>query len=378
MTKRANGTGENITRHANGDWWTRKTFPNGVRKAFYGKTQKEVRDKRDKYSADFHAGLISAGSEQKMSKYLASWLLSIKDAVRFTTYECYALNVRRVSPLIGHIKLSDLKASHIRECYERLQEKGLSGRPLSKRSMQQVHAVLHTALRQAVREEILLRNPCDSVTPPKPAHREMATLTLEEARAFLEATRDDRLYPLWVTLLLTGMRIGEAAALRWGDIDLNEATLSIQRTIHRKSGGGKEIGPVKSHRSNRRIELPGLVVEALRQHQDRERVRRRDVSRHAPVFTNVNGETLDAGNVRESLKRRLRAAGLPIIRTHDLRHTAASIHLQDNQHPKVVQELLGHSTFTLTMNTYSHLMPSMTRQAASRMDTLFRDTSTGG
>jgi len=138
-----------------------------------------------------------------------------------------------------------------------------------------------------------------------------------------------------------------------------------------------QFGQVKTHRSNRRLDLPALVVDALRLQEDRQRMERRDRPAGARlIFTTTTGGRLDAGNIRESLGHRLRGGDLPALRTHDRRHTAASIHLRDNQHPKVVQELLGHSTFTLTMNTYSHLIPSMTRDAADRMDALFRRSET--
>lgn len=374
MTKRANGDGTAITRHSSGQWWTRATLPDGKRKAFYGDTQREVREKRQAYLTAWRDGRITAGSEQKTDDYLTGWLKGRRDGLGVRTAEAYDLNIRRLSPHLGHIKLRDLKPAQIRECYARLLESGLSGRPLSKRAVAQAHAVLHTALHQAVKDETLLRNPCDAVSPPRPDHKEMSVLSLEQVQTLLQRTEADRLHALWVLLCLTGMRIGEALAVRWTDVDMAARTVTIQRLLRRVKGEGLQFGPVKTHRSNRRLDLPALVVDALRLQEDRQRMERRDWPKNAGeglVFTSTTGGRLDAGNIREALGRRLKGAGLPALRTHDLRHTAASIHLRDNQHPKVVQELLGHSTFTLTMNTYSHLMASMTRDAADRMDALF-------
>jgi integrase len=181
--------------------------------------------------------------------------------------------VRSTQPLsvyhIGHLPIRELKPAHIRECYTKLMEKGPKGKPLSKRSVQQTHTVLHTAIEQAVKEELLLPNPCDAVTAPRPERNEMRVLTLEQAQTLLQSTASDHLHPLWVTLLLTGMRVGEAIALRWGDVDLNSGTLSIQRAMQRIRGKGLTCGPVKTHRSNRRLDLPAMVVEALRAHEDR-------------------------------------------------------------------------------------------------------------
>ncbi len=374
MSKRGNGDGTAITRHSSGQWWTRVTPPGGKRMAFYGKTQREVREKRDAYLAAWRDGRITKDSEKMVSDYLTGWLKGRRDGLGVRTAEAYDLNIRRLSPHLGHIKLGDLKPAQIRECYARLLERGLSGRPLSKRAVAQAHAVLHTALHQAVKDETLLRNPCDAVSPPRGDHKEMSVLSLEQVQTLFQHTEADRLHALWVLLCLTGMRIGEALALRWTDVDMTARTVTIQRSLRRVKGEGLQFGPVKTHRSNRRLDLPALVVDALRLQEDRQRMERRNWPENAGeglIFTTTSGGRLDAGNILESLRRRFKGADLPALRTHDLRHTAASIHLRDNQHPKVVQELLGHSTFTLTMNTYSHLMPSMTRDAADRMDALF-------
>ena len=369
MSKRANGDGTEIVRHASGNWRQRISLPGGKRKDFYGKTQREVREKRDAWLTAYRAGMTTDRSHQKLSAYLDGWLKAERERLGARTAQSYDLNVRRLTPHIGHIKLSELKPAHIRECCTALLERGLGGKPLSKRSVQQCHTVLHTALEQAVREELIPRNPCDAVRPPQPERKEMKTLSLEQVQTLFETTREDRLHALWVLLALTGMRSGEAIGLKWGDIDLDGRTLAIQRTLRRITGQGLQFGPVKTHRSKRRIDLPTLVVDALRLHQDTQRWG------NGPgknlVFTNTRGSPLDPGNVWESFQRRCKRAGIPPVRTHDLRHTAASIHLRDNQHPKVVQELLGHSTIAITLNTYSHLVPSMTRNAADRMDALF-------
>ncbi len=330
MRKQGNGDGTRITRHANGKWWQRVTLPDGTRKAFYGETQRDVREKRVRYLADFQSGRITAGSNQKLSAYLAGWLKARRDSLSERSAESYDLNIRRIAPHLGHLMIGELKPAHIRESYTRLLERGISGKALSKRSVQQAHTVLHTALEQAVKEELILRNPCDAVSAPRPERTEMRILTIEQVQQLGAHTENDRLHALWLLLPLTGMRVGEAVALKWGDIDFDGGTVTIQRTLRRIAGRGLQFGPVKTHRSNRRIDLPVLVVRALRVHRDRQRMEQRDWPAVGEdlIITNTQGGRLDSGNVRESLGRRLQVANLPAVRVHDLRHTAASIHLR--------------------------------------------------
>lgn len=247
-------------------------------------------------------------------------------------------------------------------------------------SVHRVHRGLKTALRHAVKIGLIANNPIDRVTPPKPPRKEMRPLTPDEVEIFLESTRDDQLHALWLLLVTTGMRIGEATGLNWTDLDLEAGTLQIRHAVKRVKGEGLVIGDVKTAHSRRRIVLAAGTVDALRVHQQRQAFARKIAgdswSDRGLVFCTGTGGPLDVGYVAHAKDRALTAAGLPHVRTHDLRHTAATYLLSQGVHPKVVQDLLGHSSITLTMNTYSHVLPSLHQEVAGHMDRLIRRGST--
>lgn len=182
-------------------------------------------------------------------------------------------------------------------------------------------------------------------------------------------------------MVTTGLRVGEATALRWEDIDLDAGAAMVRQTLHRQRGQGMVIGPPKTDRSRRRVYLATNVVVALRQRQWAQKEEAlasgRSWAATELAFTTVEGTPFDPGYLLQELHCLLKRADLPTIRVHDLRHTAATYLLSTGTHPKVVQEMLGHSSITLTMDTYSHVLPAMHRQAASEMDALFRAGDAG-
>jgi integrase len=207
----------------------------------------------------------------------------------------------------------------------------------------------------------------------------MRTLTASQVITLFETARDDPLYALWVVLATTGLRLGEALGLRWDDIDLDAGTLRVQRALQRQSGKGLVFVDPKTATSRRTVDLTAIAIQALRGHRTRwierrlllgEKWRGTDV-----VFVSDVGSPLDPTGMAERLARQLVRANLPRIRVHDLRHTAATLALQQGVHPKVVQEMLGHSSITLTLGTYSHVLPPMRREAAERLNALFSAAS---
>jgi integrase len=204
----------------------------------------------------------------------------------------------------------------------------------------------------------------------------MRPLTPAEVELFLDSTKDDRLHALWVLLVTTGMRVGEATGLSWPDIDLDTGTLHIRNTVKWVKGKGHVLGDVKTAHSCRRIVLAVGTVDALRIHQQRQAFARKIAgeawSDQGLVFCTGTGGLLDVGYVAHAKDRALAAASLPQVRTHDLRHTAATYLLSQGVHPKVVRDLLGHSSITLTKNTYSRVLPSLHQEVAGYMDRLIR------
>jgi len=234
-----------------------------------------------------------------------------------------------------------------------------------------VHAILHRALKDAVRWGRLSRNPIDAADPPRVngSARELKTWTAEQLAAFLAATRDDRLHALWHLLALTGMRRGEALGLQWDDIDLEAASLSVRRAL---IPNGREVvtSEPKTARGRRVIALdPGTVAvlkgQAARQLE--EQAHAKSWSETGLIFTREDGEALHPEVVSRFFRQAVKRALLPAIRLHDLRHTHATLALRAGIHPKVLSERLGHASISITLDTYSHAIPAMQEEAAARI-----------
>jgi len=219
------------------------------------------------------------------------------------------------------------------------------------------------------------RDVASLVDAPRIQRHEIHPLTPEQTDRVLEAARGDPLEALYGLAVTTGMRQGELLALKWRDVDLEGGSLSVHATLQRVNGG-LEISEPKTKRSNRRVELSQRTVAALRAHRARQKEAR---LRHLQawedtdlVFTNEVGRPIEATNlVSRSFQPLLKRAGVPRIRFHDLRHTAATLLLGKGIHPKIVSEMLGHSSIAITLDIYSHVIPTMQKQAATTMDALF-------
>ena len=213
---------------------------------------------------------------------------------------------------------------------------------------------------------------------PAAPRREFRTLSPGEAARFLKAALSDRLYGLHVLALHTGMRLGELLGLRWADVDLNGAVLSVRQQVYRLAGEWHYSEP-KTAAGRRTISLSASAVEALRVcrlRQNEERLQASAWEDNDLVFCNRLGRPLEKATLlRRSFWPALERAGLPRIRFHDLRHTAASLLLAEGVHPKIVQERLGHSSISMTMDTYSHVTPNLQAEAAERMDRLLAASS---
>ena len=366
------GHNEGTIRHRDdGLWECRVSLPNGKRKSVYGKTRKDVQDKLRVTLRDLDAGLDISAGRQTVSQYLEGWLsASAKPRVKVKTYEGYESIVRvRITPRLGRRSLSRLTALDVQALYADLEAGGLSNQ-----SIQHTHRVLHSALKQAVRWGLIARNPCEGATPPRPERAEMHVLTQDQVTAFLDATRDHPAHALYVLAVTTGMRQGELFGLRWADISLDAAKLMVRRALQRQKVAGPVFIEPKTARSRRTILLSQRAISALKEHRRRqleERLRQGpDWQDGDLVFCNATGQSPDPGWQRQVFQAELEQLGLPVIRFHDLRHTAATLLLAQGVHPKVVSEMLGHATISLTLDTYSHLVPAMHAQAAAAMDAL--------
>jgi integrase len=377
MSRRGNGEGT-ITRRKDGRWEARYTVVTAKgpkRKVLYGKTRADVSAKLTKAMADRDVGLVFDAAGSTVGDYLDRWLSdAVKGTVRESTYsrDKY-LVTNHIKPALGRLKLKHLNALHLQGLYRERLDSGLSGS-----TVQKIHHVLHKGLRQAVRWNLIPRNPADDVKAPTPTSKEMHPLSAEEARRLLDAAQGDRFEALYVLAVHTGMRRGELLGLKWDDVDLENATVRVRRTLTRIDNGRRlALGPPKNKKSRRTVRLTERAVEALRSHLERQLEEIEALGDlykdQGLVFTTEAGTLINPSNLRQrSLASLLKRAGLPQITFHDLRHTCASLLFQKNVHPKLVQELLGHASVAITLDTYSHMLPGMGGEAADAMGEALR------
>ncbi|HEU5348749.1 MAG TPA: site-specific integrase [Ktedonobacterales bacterium] len=239
-------------------------------------------------------------------------------------------------------------------------------------SVHHLHVVLHRAFDAALRLGVVQRSVLDMVEVPRMRHHEMKTLSEEQAQDLLAVAQGERPEALYMLALATGMRQGELLALRRRDVDLDGATLQVRASVHYTKGGYVFDEP-KTKYSRRRIALSQVAVEALREHRTRQLPERLALGPAWEdldlVFPNTVGKPIDGVNLLpRNFHPLLERAGLPRMRFHDLRHTAATLLLGRGINPKVVSEMLGHSHVSVTLGIYSHVMPQMQQQAADAMD----------
>jgi len=325
---------------------------------------------------DISPGRLAVGD------YLRRWLRDYADHnVAPSTRTRYAgIIERHLIPSLGDLRLRELRPAHIQATYSRALAPG--GRAdggaggLAPRTVLKHHRLLHEALNHAVRWQLIARNPADAVTPPRPGRAKVRGLNAEEAAELLQAATETHLYALVYLALATGARQGELLALRWEDVDLERGSIQIVRTARRVPGKGVVYRSPKTHRSLRPVALSPDTVRVLRHHRRSQAENRLLLgpayTDNGLVFASPTGQPPDDSNLRRTFARLVADAGLTRLRFHDLRHTAATLMLRAGIHPKVVSERLGHATVGLTLDTYSHVLPDLQRDAADLMDQVLR------
>jgi integrase len=324
-----------------------------------GRTLEEAKRVRNEARARKDRGGWKAPSRRLLGEYLTgTWLPSIRAKVAPGTFTSYRQNLAHVADRIGHVRLDALDAPMLDALYADLEAGGLA-----RSTVRLIHTQLHRALADAVRWDLLVRNPSDLVDPPKPARRVLTTWTADQLRMFLAGVAGDRLAALYQLAAASGMRIGELVALEWPDVDLDGQYLTVRKS--------------KTTTGRRRVELDPATVAVLRVHRRWQAAERlafgvgyRD---HGRVFTRPGGEPLNPDAVSIQFKRRAAHLGLPPIRFHDLRHGWATMALEAGEHPKVVAEQLGHASVRVTLDTYSHVTPGVQREAVTRVANRFLD-----
>jgi integrase len=386
MTRRGANEGT-IRERKDGRWEARVlvTRPDGrrVRRSLLGRSRADVRDKLQAAIRAESSGLPPVGERLTLGAFLDLWLRdAAQPKVRPKTYTSYASIVRvHLQPGLGRHPLARLTPQQVQAF---LNAKSASG--LAPRTVAYIRAVLRQALREAERWGMVSRNVARLVEPPRVPRREVRPFSPDQARQFVDAIRGDRLEALYLVALGTGLRQGEILGLTWTDIDLGAATLTVRNALQRVNAKLELVEP-KSATSHRVVALPTFVADGLRAHRTRQRTDRllagsrwHDDPRGL-VFTTTVGTPMDGIAVTRRFQALLASAGLPRQRFHDLRHACASLLLAQGVAPRVVMETLGHSQISLTLNTYSHVIPALGRAAADQMDAVLgprpEDVATG-
>jgi integrase len=309
-----------------------------------------------------------------VNEYFDRWFETVaENRYRYKTLEGYkgiiAFDVR---PLIGHIKLSDLQPSEIQNIFNAMTARGVCSN-----TQRRLFSVISTAFDSAVAWEWLQINPLVRLEMPRNGAKKMRAMSQEEVGSFLAVTDKGRHGEYFRTAVVTGMRPGELAGLRWNDVDFEHSTISIQRSLAWKKRlvEGWILAPPKTERGRRQIAIPRSLTNALAELQRRQGdVRTKAGSNYQDegfVLADESGRPVYPHVIRGVFKQALLRTGLiSTIRLYDLRHTSATLLLKSGEHIKVVSERLGHSAVSITLEIYVHVLPGMQRDAANRMENL--------
>lgn len=370
MARRGNGEGT-ITQRKDGRWGAAAFDARGIRRWYYGRTRGEVAAKLGAASEARQSGEPVRPALPKrltLAEWAREWLEITERSLRYSSWRKHEERMRgHILPSLGRIPLATLAASDLDQLYARKLAEGLA--PCS---VHHIHATLHAALGLAVRRDKVGRNVADLVDPPRSAPREMRTLSELEYRTLIRAARQDpNAGALIVLAATTGMRKSEVLGLRWRDVDVARGEVHLATVLERR-GGTVSFAQPKTRGSKRHIQLTIDAVDALRRrraHQHEQRLAAGPGwTEHDLVFTRADGEPLAESALWRYFFALLAANGLPRIRLHDLRHTAATVLLGLGVHQKIVSEMLGHSRTAITLDLYSHVTPTMQRDAVRALE----------
>jgi integrase len=376
------GSGEgSIYRSKDGRWRGEISLghsPEGkpLRKIIYGKDQAEVLKEVTRIRGKRVAGRKVSHSKQTLADFLLSWLEdTVKLTNRASTYRSYEWIVRfHLIPGLGKLTLEKLNPQVLQAFVTSRSKSGLSPA-----TVKHINATLKAALSQAEDWELVDRNVAKLVKLPRAQKYKPTFLSPEQAKAFLLFTAEHKQSALFSVALSLGLRRGEISGLRWEDIDFAAGMLKVTHSLQRSKGLGLQLGDPKSSKAQRLLRLPQVCVQALIRQKENQRIAREwcgtEWKQTGFVFTTGIGTPMPPEILSREFKEAIAAAGLPDMRLHDLRHSCAVLLLAQGVHPKLVQETLGHSTYQLTMDTYSHMIPQLRNEVADRMDEILSPTN---
>ena len=323
---------------------------------------------------DVQKGIPVVTEQQTLKQFLDRWLADcVKPSVRPTTYESYEIQSRvHIAPILGHYHLSKLSPQHIQAYLKNRLETELSAKTVKYHL-----SVLRMALGQALKWGLVARNVAMLVDPPRVEKYEVQPITSEQAREFLQAVQGDRLEVLFTVALSLGLRRGESLGLKWSDISFEDHTLRVNHSLQRIQGK-LVLSEPKTKTSRRVLDLPDVLISKLREHRTHQLEEKLAAGPYwtdtGLVFTTRLGTPVDPRHVKRRLDPLLKKAKLPHYRIHDLRHFFASLLLAQNVPLKVVSDILGHSRISITADLYTHVLPSVRKEAINLMDTILTGT----
>lgn len=373
-SRRGHGEGGVFQRDSDGRWVGSITVgrtPDGrqKRRVVYGRTKAEVLAKLRKLQPQFDAGTLTDPSALTVSGWLDHWVKTVGSTKRASTQDRRRVYIdQHVKPFLGGFRLNKLTLVMLESWLAQLEKDGRSAW-----TRHQAATVLGTALRRAVRMQLIPFNPAADLVKPQPQHgvKEVPIITEQEGNHLLASSRSLRLHALYVLALTSGMRQGELLALHWPEVDFERCTVKVIQTLKSKKGGGFTLEPPKSNKSRRTIDLPRIALEALNEHRQKMLKEGRDV-KAGPVFPTKTGNFITKSNlIRQIHKPLLVRANLVVSKFHALRHTHASTLLARGRSIKAVSERLGHSSPELTLRVYSHLLPGDGKETARILDQMY-------
>ena len=376
MTRRGAGEGSIRRRVSDGLWEARWRTSDGRRHSLYARTYALARERLRTATLSADKGLGAIDQRTTVGQWLDEWLAtSVAGRLRPRTIESYEMTVRLyLKPAIGRVPLAKLQPEHIARMLRNLTARG----DLSPTTVRYACVVLRIALGRALKSGRVHRNVATLVDMPTRAKIERHPLSADQVRAFLASVSGDRLEPLYVLAIATGMRQGELLGLRWQDVDLESGTVTVRHTLQR---GSRTLGEPKTESAKRTLRLATSAAEALGEHRRRQAEERLAAGaswrRGDYVFSTRLGDPLHANNVRSAFRDQVRRAELPKQRFHDLRHACATLLLEHGEELGVVSKVLGHSTVSTTLDTYGHLTAGMSQRVADRMDALLKRPASG-
>ena len=380
MSKAAQNAGS-IRQRKNGRWEARVTIGTDpgtgkpIRRSIYGDTQAAVRKEMTAILRELDTGRYQAPEKVAVAEWMTEWLTTFcLNKVKPLTYHSYeAIIKKHITPIIGAVKLQAVKGTHVQKVYNTMTEAGLSGK-----TVKNVSAVLHKAFSMAVKQKLIISNPCDAAELPKAEHKEIHPLTDDEIPRFLAAIDESPMRNAFALCLFAGLREGECLGLSWGQVDFERGRITVSQQLQKeKTKGGKYyIAPTTKSGKPRTIEPPPIAFQYLRA----ERVKQLENRLKAGpawdnpddlVFTDETGKHYAIHTFYKRFKAIAASIGRPDARPHDLRHTTATVAISSGADIKSVQDLLGHATASFTLNVYAHTSEQMMKDTASRMQNYY-------